>query len=65
VITICGANPFFLSWPAKPALLAHDAVNFFVIDQPSFAFELFGHPAVSILGKVQANLLDTVDQRLI
>jgi hypothetical protein len=36
VVAICGADPFFLLWLTKPALLAHDAVNFFVIDHPSY-----------------------------
>lgn len=45
----------FFSWPAKPSLFAHNAVNFFVIDKPAFTLELLGHPAASIPGEVKAD----------
>ena len=65
MVAIGGADPSFLLWPAKPSLLAHDAVNFLVIDQSAFAFELLGYTAISIPGKVQKNLLHTLNQRLV
>jgi hypothetical protein len=60
IVTVVGcADPFALARPATPAFLTHDPGNFLVIDDPAFALQLFGHPAVSVPGKVQTNLLHT------
>ena len=48
MVAICGANPIFLPGPAKPPLFTHDSMNFLMINQPPFPFELFGNAAVSI-----------------
>jgi hypothetical protein len=32
VVAVSGANPFFLSGPAEPSSLVHDAKDFLVID---------------------------------
>ena len=57
MVAVGCANLFALARPAIPALLTHDPGNFLVIDDRAFALQLFGHPVVSIPGKVQANLL--------
>ena len=65
VVAVGGANQFFLLRPAKPAVAAHDARNLLVIDPPAFAFELGGHTPISIIGKIQASLLHTREQRFV
>lgn len=50
-------SPFALDWSTAPAFLVHGPGNFLVIDDPAFAQKLFDHPAMSVVGKVQANLL--------
>jgi hypothetical protein len=62
VVAVCGANPIFLSRPTKPTFFSHDPLDFLVIDTPALAFELLGHPAVSIPGRIQANFFHAIDQ---
>jgi hypothetical protein len=42
VVAIGCADPFALGRSAAPALLTHDADNFLVVDDPTFALRLFG-----------------------
>jgi len=65
MLAISFADPFTLAWPATPAFLTHDPGNFLMVDDPTFALQLFGYPSISIAGKVQANLLHAGYQRFI
>lgn len=62
VIAVGGANLFFLPRLAQPVFFTHNAVDFFVIYAQDLAMHLFGDTAISIFGKVQAKLLDTIYQ---
>ena len=64
VIAVGGVNPFAFARPTAPAFLTHDPSNLLVVDRPSFALQLFGDPAISILWKFQADLLHTLDQSI-
>ena len=65
VVAVGCTDPFSLARLAAPALLTHDPGNFLVVDDPAFALKLFGYPAISVPGKVQANLLHTFNECLI
>jgi hypothetical protein len=65
VVAIGCADPFTLPRSTAPVFLTHDSGNSLVVDESTFTLKLFGYPAISVLGKVQANVLHTLNQYLI
>ena len=54
VVAVGGTNPISFSFLATKAIFAHDAGNFFMVDNHAFSLQLLGYPTVSVVRVLQA-----------